>query len=150
MQNEALGTRPACVTLLQRTKGTMSEPTTLATVILPALFGACFQEALRWVPLVNRRPTAAEKEQIRSGYYWIPALLLVSGGTIGTYYFTLGGPSSPLHCVAIGAAFPSLFKKVVDAVAGMYDRQPMLEGGDRTPKMGSSSEALSVLRDFFR
>lgn len=121
----------------------------MTTVWLPALFGALFQELLRWMPLLNRPPSAAEKKRLRSGFYWIPALLLVLGGTIGTYYFTLDGPSRPLQCIALGAAFPTLFKKVVDAFVGIAEGPHPIAGGDRASRLGPTSAGLEVLRGFF-
>jgi hypothetical protein len=133
---------------------------------LPALFGAFFQELLRWLPLLSRKPSLEERRRVSSGFYWIPAILLVGGGTVGTYYFTLGGQPGALQCIAIGAAFPALFKKVVDAFMGGADKpghDRSHPAPDRTPKMGGdpavasgsapaepSSSARAILRDFFR
>jgi hypothetical protein len=123
-----------------------------SNVLLPALFGAVFQEMLRWLPLLARKPTAAEKARVTSGWYLVPALLVVAGGTVGTYYFTLDSAATPLHCMALGAAFPSLFKKLVDSVAGVRDK-PALEAGpkaDATPRLGEPQIGPQVLREFFR
>jgi hypothetical protein len=139
----------------------------MLSVFLPALFGAVFQEVLRWAPLLARSPTATEKLRLSSTWYWCPALLVAAGGTIGTYYFTLNSATTPLHCMALGAAFPSLFKKLVDAVAGATDKPGVAKqlpsptpdsgkalditpelGPDITPKLGPDKP--NVLRDFFR
>lgn len=83
--------------------------------ILSASFGALCQEVLHWYNLRNKLEKADMHALEMSKWYWIviSATIFVSG--LGTYFlFFQQAPKSQAIQFILGAAFPNIFKKLVE------------------------------------
>lgn len=86
------------------------------TCILVASAGALCQEVLHWYNLRNKLLDTEVKNLIRSKGYWIITIAMIVFSGFGTYYlFCEDIPQKTSVLFVLGAAFPSLFKKLVEA-----------------------------------
>lgn len=89
------------------------------TVFMWGAMGGALQEVLHRADLLRRLPTKREKALLRAKSYWVLAVLVAAaGGAFAVAWASAGAPTNLFQPLLIGAAFPSLFKKVVSAVAG--------------------------------
>lgn len=86
---------------------------------LTAGFGALCQEVIHWFELRNKLDSDEAKKMYTSIYYWIITALMIILSGIGTmilfYEFPPETPMKSRIPFILGAAFPLIFKKLVDA-----------------------------------
>jgi hypothetical protein len=87
--------------------------------ILIASFGALCQEIIFWFELRNKLNEEETKKLFKSVFYWLITFLMIIISGIGTMIlFYEAPPATPFKDripFILGAAFPLIFKKVVDA-----------------------------------
>ena len=87
--------------------------------ILIACFGALCQEIMHWFELRNKLQEDETKKLFTSMYYWLITIITIIISGIGTMIlFYEGPPDTPLKNripFILGAAFPLIFKKLIDA-----------------------------------
>ncbi|MBT1688895.1 hypothetical protein [Dawidia soli] len=84
--------------------------------ILVACFGASCQEIIHWFELRKKLDTENRKV-LKSKFYWLITFLMISISGVGTwlFFYDQGNPMGKNVQMVLGAAFPALFKKAVDA-----------------------------------
>ena len=105
--------------------------------------GASLQEIVHWYSLRGRLPAYDFGEELRSVLYWVITLLMLAGASAGTVVWYLDtSPSPPARdYLLMGAAFPTLFKKLVQAFLAQQKPQ---QGGT----LGSMPASI-VARNYF-
>jgi len=104
--------------------------------ILAPFVGAIALEVVSWYLLRTRLDKPQYQKLLKSVGYWVITVLMVLVGALGAL-FLFWGRLEVWQLFIAGAAFPTLFKKLVSAFIT-----------DQT-KLGAS-EAPSPLRDYFR
>lgn len=87
---------------------------TSVTFMAVASFGSFCQEILYWFELRKKMDDEENKKIIKSSYYWILTILMIAISGFGTWLlFYDDSPFKLKIPFVLGAAFPYLFKKIV-------------------------------------
>lgn len=102
---------------------------------LVALLGAILQETAHWYSIRNRLEVPQYEKLMTSSGYWAVTIIMIAGGSAGTlawYYDTTPSPTMKEYLV-MGAAFPVIFKKVVQAFVSSSPPREAVDQGDSKP-----------------
>jgi len=85
------------------------------TCLLIASAGAFCQEILHWYNLRNKILDVEVQQLAKSKWYWIITIVVIITSGFGTYFLFFNDISDKFSVQFIlGAAFPNLFKKIVE------------------------------------
>lgn len=84
-----------------------------------ALVGGLLQETLHWYSLKKTLDADVHKKILRSAPYWIITVLMIGLSAVGTLIWYGDFPARPplREYMLVGAAFPTIFRKLVAAAA---------------------------------
>jgi len=84
--------------------------------MLVASFGSLCQEILYWFELKKKMDEAENQKVLKSPYYWVLTVLVIIISGVGTWLLFYDDTPVKLKIpFVLGAAFPYLFKKIVQA-----------------------------------
>jgi hypothetical protein len=109
--------------------------------MIAPFIGALLMEVLHWYQLRNRLSSRRVTKAARNPAYWVVTIAMIVLGSVGTLIVFGESLQSAGQLLIAGAAFPTIFKKLVSAFA---DKQELMLGANQ-PETG----APSVL-DYFR
>jgi len=95
------------------------------TQIVAPFFGALLLEVVHWYGLRDKLYQQKYKRALRSPGYWLITVLMIALGPIGA--LIIYEDATPAGLLIAGAAFPSVFKKIVGA---FIDKSVKLGSGD--------------------
>ena|SRR5215831_11759121 len=98
-----------------------------------AALGAALQELVHWYTLRGRLSDPEYASEIRSASYWIITVLMILGAGAGTtaWYYDQSQHTTTREYLLMGAAFPTLFKKLVQALLVQQSHQRGKQLGTR-------------------
>jgi len=85
------------------------------TAVWPAMLGAAFQELLYWYQLRGQLTSAQNQVLLRSPIYWAITCAMIVASGFGTAIFYGDRVKAIDGLCILGAAFPLIFKKLVNA-----------------------------------
>ncbi len=113
---------------------------TQLSFILIASFGAFCQEILHWFELRNKLDNEENKKIFKSFYYWLITLLMIAVSGMGTMIPFYEPSLQNRIPFILGAAFPLIFKKLIDAT----------QKRDLGSKMKSNPTFQDVFKNYFQ
>lgn len=80
-----------------------------------AIFGAITMELVHWYELRNKLEEEDTQKLIKSKYYWIITMSMIVISGFGTYILFFEKALKMSIPFVLGAAFPTIFRKVVES-----------------------------------
>lgn len=109
------------------------------TFILTSSFGALCQEILYWFELRNKLKDKQISNLMRSKFYWIITLLTILISGIGTWILFYDQiPDKKSIQFILGAAFPAIFKKLVQTYK---ETLPVVENASKSVRNPDSDKS---------
>jgi hypothetical protein len=110
--------------------------------ILAACFGALCQEILYWFELRKKLDDEDNKKVFKSKFYWTITLIVIVISGFGTWLLFYDDTPMKLKIpFVLGAAFPYLFKKIVQVT---QDKELPHLGAETTPSFSD------IAKKYFR